>query len=324
MGKRRGAALLLAAFIATVATASCKLLQKHPGDKCTSEGKAQCTSATAALLCRGGTLVDLPCRGKSGCTRVEPAICDDDVAIAGDDCVEPAAASDQNLACTADGTTLLVCKGGKFAVAAKCRGKDACKATSDVSKKGRTTTVHTDVACDDTVMEAGDPCLTSGRHACSVDRKALLECKDGAMVASLTCRGPEACSVAAGDEPGKVKWDCDDSVTEAGDPCGREGRHTCSVDGGTWLVCKDGKMKPDNSCRGPKGCTTTPARDKPHTFEMSCDDSRALLGDPCEPDGEHACAVDGKSMLVCKAGVYATQRACFNGCTVAGKVLHCL
>lgn len=65
-----------------------------------------------------------------------------------------------------------------------CRGKDGCKETG-----GK-------VRCDDTLAALGDTCGQDGDQACSVERDALLVCKDNAMVLDKKCR--TECAVVTG------------------------------------------------------------------------------------------------------------------------------
>jgi hypothetical protein len=327
MGWRVRRSILPGVLVAVVAVAGCKLFKRPAaGDPCTDEGQTTCDTAKAALLCRKGKLVTLPCNGTSGCKSTEPPLCDDNVATVGDNCVEGTGGS-LNMACTPDSATMLVCKGGTFGVGALCRGKGACKATSALTSNGGSTSMSSDVVCDDTIAQAGDPCVTPDHTACSVDATMTVTCKGGTMVPRLGCRGPGGCVIKAGDKPDSYGWDCDDSVSRAGDPCEDEGRHTCSVDGSMWLVCKSNMIVADNACRGPKGCTTTPDPDKPGSQKETCDDSLAMLDDPCEPDEEYACSTDGKMLLQCKGAKYAVSKPCAHGCRATpepgGHRLYC-
>jgi hypothetical protein len=45
------------------------------------------------------------------------------------------------------------------------------------------------VKCDNTVASAGDACVRDGDAACSIDTKAVLECKGGKFVQTEKCPG---------------------------------------------------------------------------------------------------------------------------------------
>src|SRR5262249_45688677 len=83
----------------------------------------------------------------------------------------------------------------------------------------------------------------------------------------------------------------------------------CSSDKTLALKCVDHKMQKLNSCRGAKGCNVIelPAQ---HKIEFVCDDSVAQLDDPCDEDGEHACAMDKKSIYVCKSNKFTLLKPC--------------
>lgn len=82
----------------------------------------------------------------------------------------------------ADPTTALECKVGAW-VALPCRGTNGCKRATDV------------VTCDMSGNNAGDLCASTaeGKGLCTKDGTGTLECRDGALVKTNTCR---TCSVS--------------------------------------------------------------------------------------------------------------------------------
>jgi hypothetical protein len=170
------------------------------------------------------------------------------------------------------------------------------------------------VNCDNSFAAVGDGCNTPDDAACSLDHKAGLLCKSGAFALAETCKGPGACKVA-GDA-----ITCDNDVSDPDDPCRTPGDYACTGDRGLVLRCDGGKMTPLNTCRGPKACSIInhPAD---NTIEFACDDSLAMVGDPCDTNGEEACTMDKKSILVCENNKFAKPRACGGaaGCTYEEK-----
>ena len=163
------------------------------------------------------------------------------------------------------------------------------------------------VNCDNGIAAVGDGCNTPDDAACSLDYKAALLCKSGAFAVAETCKGPGACKVS-GDT-----ITCDNDVSDPGDLCRTPGDYACTADRGSVLRCDRGKMGILNTCRGPKACAIVnhAAENK---VEFVCDDSLALEGDPCDTNGEEACSMDKKSILVCAANKFGKPKAC-NGPT---------
>jgi hypothetical protein len=193
-------------------------------------------------------------------------------------------------ACT-DGANALTCGAdGKF-TPMTCRGAKGCtKAGSAIN-------------CDDSIAQENDGCDEENEVACSVDKKSALECHGNKFVVGETCKGAKACNVD-GD-----KIQCDNDISDIGDPCHFIGDFACATDKSFALKCIDHKMAKLNSCRGAKGCQVVelPAVKK---IEFLCDDSLAQLGDECDEDGEHACAMDKKSIYVCKASKFTAFKPC--------------
>src|SRR5207244_2994763 len=99
------------------------------------------------------------------------------------------------------------------------------------------------VTCDVGLANAGDACTREGNHACSADRKAMLECRGGAFRAALRCGGAKGCVV------GGAQIDCDDSIAAAGDACDQAGDLACSADAKSMLVCKAHAYALARACR---------------------------------------------------------------------------
>lgn len=103
---------------------------------------------------------------------------------------------------------------------------------------------------------------------------------------------------------------------EAGGSCSTEQEASC--DGKTAaLTCTSGKWV-KTECRGPKGCAVSGNL-------VDCDHSLASVDDVCDHEGNFACAVDGKSLLNCKAGKFVLDEACKGTakCKVSGSEAGC-
>lgn len=171
-----------------------------------------------------------------------------------------------------------------------CRGPRGCVST---------TTADT---CDDILAEEGEVCVQSDNHACSVDHKRALVCKDGRWALWHACKGAEACTVQA------KSVHCDSSIADLGDACIEHGKGACSTDKRFLLVCTERDCyERDSSCRGPEACHLSGK----HAL---CDDSVALEADPCDTPDERTCTTDGKSQLICKAGKFVKERDCKAKC----------
>ena len=77
----------------------------------------------------------------------------------------------------ADATAALECKGMVW-VKLPCKGPNGCKREGDVVK------------CDMSANDEGDNCASSaqGRGLCTKDMKGTLECREGILVKTNTCR----------------------------------------------------------------------------------------------------------------------------------------
>jgi hypothetical protein len=75
---------------------------------------------------------------------------------------------------------MLVCKDKKMVVASLCKGQHGCRLQG---KK---------VDCDNSLSDVGDVC-SEGAIACSMDKKAFLECKGGKFSKKQDCK--QQCAV---------------------------------------------------------------------------------------------------------------------------------
>jgi hypothetical protein len=94
------------------------------------------------------------------------------------------------------------------------------------------------------------------------------------------------------------------------------GQSYCTKDGA--LFCgEDGKLVA-TSCQGPLGCVQ-------HGKSASCDQSLAVVGEPCEDQDNVACSVDKRSELDCKAKQWVLGATCkgAKGCELKGDELFC-
>jgi len=100
------------------------------GDGCREEDDYACApDKKSAVVCRGGKFVVASlCKGPKACKvsggqgqpyKVE---CDDSVAAAGDACEK-----EDHYSCSSDEKAILRCRGKKFEVEEKCKGRDKCQ-----------------------------------------------------------------------------------------------------------------------------------------------------------------------------------------------------
>jgi hypothetical protein len=148
------------------------------GDKCRSErGESLACSADhkGELVCRNGKFeLYSVCKGPRGCV-VAGFECDSSVGDVGDAC--PEQRGDANYACSADKTSLVVCRDGKFAPSRACRGRRGCWLDD-----GRV--AH----CDTSVAREADDCGPSDVAACGEDGRSALECSEGKWVTVRACK----------------------------------------------------------------------------------------------------------------------------------------
>jgi hypothetical protein len=228
---------MLPVFVSLLVLAGAPGCKAKPGDKCSTDGKFTCGGPARALLCQGGIVVTLPCRGPKGCQGTgSSSQCDDDLAEEDDIC---AMTDDENLSCSTDHKRELVCATGKFAVHRTCKGLGGCGIEGNL--------IH----CDDSVADVGDACVEEAgdaNYACSVDLKNEIVCKGKKFEVSNICRGPKGCWLQ-----GEMVH-CDSSSAREGDICRPVDNNACSEDGKSELGCSaQGKWAKKRECRR-EGC----------------------------------------------------------------------
>ena len=169
--------LIVAAVLVLGVGCACKT---KAGDSCTS-GQAACLDDKTSLACQDGKFIATPCKGAKGCKVIGATVeCDISGNAAGDVCSKD---DEGNTSCTTDGKQQIECKGGKFVVH-PCRGPDGCKQTGIMAN------------CDVSIAQVGDACEgATGGYACSVDKKALLKCKNGKFEVDEACAAGKPCKI---------------------------------------------------------------------------------------------------------------------------------
>jgi len=160
--------------------------------------------------------------------------------------------------------------------------------------------------------KAGAKCGKEGREVCQ-DKGSALVCHDGKWEV-MACRGAVGC-VPSGDSA-----QCDNMNAEENDRCNLDGDFACTMDKRSFLQCSKKKWTPVGACRGPKGCAVD-------TKHVKCDSTVAKLDDAClkDDEGDHACAEDKKTALVCRAGKFILAGKCggARGCKVKDDGIDC-
>jgi hypothetical protein len=86
---------------------------REAGDDCEPENAGECANDTEVLVCNGGVLRAVPCRGPSGCTESsEQVVCDFSGARSGDAC--PRGSEGQALCSAGNPNLALLCLSGTF------------------------------------------------------------------------------------------------------------------------------------------------------------------------------------------------------------------
>ena len=237
-----------------VALVQCKFLTQKPGDKCVANNKYQCSDKSTALLCAGGTLVSMPCRGQNGCQGSGQASeCDDTLGQAGDAC-EMGSGSD-NIACASDHKAELICQANKWVANSTCKGPGGCKFTSVGN--------NFNFQCDDNFADIGDPCVSNpsdANYSCTPDKKAEVVCTSNKFVESQGCRGPSGCKIEIGkDGTGDVY--CDTSMAKEGDKCRHADSAACTEDATARLKCSP-QMVWTKAAACKSGCKVKGRRDR--------------------------------------------------------------
>lgn len=144
----------------------------------------------AMLECKSNRWVrSASCLGAGGCAVAGKKVkCDNSVAMLGEPCSHA-----KDYACSADHKVELLCKDGKFAVSATCRGPKGCAvvegATGSGDPQGRR------ITCDDTRAQLNDPCNKAQSYTCDMDGKAIYVCQGGHYVLDEACKGRLNCRV---------------------------------------------------------------------------------------------------------------------------------
>lgn len=167
--------------------------------------------------------------------------------------------------------------------------------------------------------KAGGSC--SGDEALCSDKNTILECQDGKLV-ELACKGPAGCAEKhkGTSRSGQTVTHnyavlCDFTGNAAGTPC-FDDEAQCSADKKAMVSCKNKKIEV-HKCLGPKGCSEG-------ATAIDCDATIQSAGDPCEGE-DHACTVDMKQMLSCKANKFVVVENCRGpkACSVTGHDIGC-
>jgi hypothetical protein len=200
------------------------------------------------------------------------------------------ACSDTPGSCS-DKASHLVCTGGKY-VLETCKGPGGC--SDDKS-----------LTCDNSKADVADGCGHEGARACSADGTKELRCRGGQFAVEWSCRG--GCTIDANNNPKCVP------TGNAGEVC-RPDSIVCDVAQKNELDCVDGKLTQTRTCNGALGCVTPPGGG------VRCDRTQALENEECRTEGNGACDMARKNVLVCQNGHFKTQLQCLGpiGCELPG------
>ncbi len=206
-------------------------------------------------------------------------------------CAKPGDACSDTPGSCVDKSSHLVCLGGKY-LAETCKGPAGC--TDDKA-----------LVCDNTKADVGDGCGHEGSRACSADGTKELRCRGAQFAIEWSCRGE--CTLDGNNNP-----KCTPTGV-AGDTC-RPDSIVCDTTQKTELDCVDGKLTTTRTCHGALGCQTEPGGG------VRCDRTQALEGEDCRADGNGACDMAKKNVLVCQGGHYHTGLHCLGpiGCELPG------
>ena len=210
-----------------------------------------CADANTVLRCESQQLVAYPCGGPQGCrSKSDWVDCDQSIGAEGNSCLSERA-SDNEVACSVDGSALR-CEGSKFIVGRQCRGPKGC------------TTTAGEVLCDQTVAVAGDKCsklkLPSTNNVCSVDRKSILSCEDGIFATRQQCASAKGCQSGhlVGTDLNIPNAVCDYRGSTLGSSCGSgfANLEICSSDGSSILRCNPNNalFELDRACPKEQRC----------------------------------------------------------------------
>lgn len=197
----------------------------------------RCTDGSSALACQNGTWVALACRGARGCRVMgEADICDQSRAE-----LESTCNLAGDFACARDGKAMLVCTNDRWTIAQACAGERACGVEG------------TKITCDNSTAKAEDACREDDDYACTPDGSTALVCRRGRFSLASFCRGPKACKVVGTKEVG-FKVECDDSLAQLNDVCGKADHYACSQDGRAILRCIGATFAIEDRCKAKEKC----------------------------------------------------------------------
>jgi hypothetical protein len=199
-----------------------------------------------------------------------------------------------------DKKTGVVCAGGKWEKLT-CEGSTGCMS------------VMGDGSCTHTNYAVGEPCLEEGKPECSGDHKAMMKCENAHWKLLDKCEGVLGC--VSNVDGAK----CDLGASTEGSPCTKEneGNGSCTPDGKALLICHDGKMRVEATCKGMHGCRQLGEK-------LDCNETVADLGDACDShsyEGKFACTPDNKTRLVCKSKKFVKEKDC--KCSVLIDAVNC-
>lgn len=196
------------------------------------------------------------------------------------------------------GTDELFCGADGTLKAMPCHGPKGCKAAG-----GR-------VSCDTTNAVAGEGCnYPSDSYECTADKKAVVVCEKEHWVTESTCKGVRGCRSS---DDG---ISCDSSVADPTDDCHTNGNYACTPAKDALLQCVESKFTPLAGCKGPAGCSSIEDA-ATRTRNFRCDTTLGQEGDTCELAENFTCAVDKKSVLVCRSNKWALHKQCATPCSI--------
>jgi hypothetical protein len=92
--------------------------------------------------------------------------------------------------------------------------------------------------------------------------------------------------------------------------------YACTPDHDAQLMCHGGSFSLYRYCRGPQGCASS-------ATGAACDDSAAVVGEPCGIDGAQSCSADGLSALRCDGHAFVVGAACTPETKCTSSERHC-
>ncbi len=207
-----------------------------------------------------------------------------------------------------DKSSALSCNDGRWELI-QCKGSQGCTAIS--AQQGY---------CDQSSSVENEPCNMDTDHACTPDKLSMLQCKAHKWQKVGTCKGPKHCELASE----KKQVTCDMSLADTNDACDIDNKagsenYACTTDRGGMLKCTSGKFSLVSTCNGPKSCRL-------EANKVSCDDSLAKVGDPCDhPTDSYACSADKSEILKCAGHVFKKYETCLGKkkCDVSGTMVAC-